>query len=175
MQKQMVIVLAMHGIPPADFPRPELEEFLALHARFKRADKVDRQGYEHYEELEAKLRYWPRTEETDPYHAAALGLVQALSRAAGCEVFLGFDEFCAPSLDEALDRASASEAHSVLVVTPAMTQGSEDSEGNIPAAISRARERHPGRRIVYAWPFPVDEVAAFLAGQAVQFLTPDYT
>jgi len=175
MQKQMVIVVAMHGVPPADFPRPELDEFIALHTRFERAARVDRQDCERYEELETRLRYWPRTEDTDPYHAAALGLVQALSGAADCEVFLGFDEFCAPALDEALDRAAAAEADSVLVVTPTMTQGSKYSERDIPAAISRARERHPGRRIVYAWPFPLAEVAAFLAGQARQYLTPDHT
>ncbi len=101
--------------------------------------------------------------------------MQELSHAADCEVFLGFDEFCAPSLDEALDRATASEADSVLVVTPTMTQGGAHSERDIPAAISRARERHPGKRIVYAWPFPVGDVAAFLAGQARQYLTPDHT
>jgi sirohydrochlorin cobaltochelatase len=170
----MVIVLAMHGVPPADFPRPELGELLALHARFERAARLDRQGSERYEELETKLRYWPRTEDNDPNHAAALQLVQALTLAAGCDVFLGFDEFCAPALDEALDRAAASGADAVVVVTPAMTQGGEYSERNIPAAISRARERHPGKRIVYAWPFPVADVAGFLAGQAGQFLTSNH-
>jgi sirohydrochlorin cobaltochelatase len=174
MQKQMVIVLAMHGVPPSDFPRPELEELLALHARFEHAARVDRKGYERYEELETKIRYWPRTEDNDPYHAASLELGRALSDAAGCEVLVGFNEFCAPGLDETLDRAAGSGAGTVLVVTPMMTQGGEHSERDIPSAISRARERHPGRRIVYAWPFPIADVAGFLAGQALQFVTPDH-
>jgi len=175
MKKQMVIVLAMHGVPPADFPRPELEEFLAIHARLEHAERIDKPGCERYEELETRLRFWPRTEDNDPYHAASLELGRALGSAAGYEVLVGFNEFCAPGLDETLDKAVASEADSVLVATPMMTQGGEHSERDIPSAICRARERHPGRRIVYAWPFPVTDVAAFLAGQVRQFLTPDHT
>jgi len=169
----MVVVLAMRGVPPADFPRQELGEYFTLHARFQHPAKVDEPGVERHEELEIKLRYWPRTEDNDPYHAASLELGRALSRAVGCEVVVGFNEFCAPGLDEALDLAAASGAKSVLVVTPLMTGGGELSERDIPAAVSRARERHAGRRIVYAWPFPVADVAAFLAGQALQYSSPD--
>ncbi len=173
MNRQMVVVLAMHGVPPSDFPRQELEEFFALHARFEHAAAAASAGHERYEELETRMRYWPRTDENDPYHAASLELAGALSRAADCEVLVGFNEFCAPDLAEALDRAVAAEAASVLVVTPMMTSGGEHSERDIPAAISRARERHSGRRIVYAWPFPVTDVAAFLAGQVRQFASLD--
>ncbi len=172
MNMQTVIVLAMHGVPPADFPRPELEEFFAIHARLEHADTTDRHGLERYRELETRLRSWPRTEENDPYHAASLKLGRALSSAAGCDVFVGFNEFCAPGLDETLDRAVASGAGSVLVVTPMMTQGGEHSERDIPLAIGRARERHPGCRIVYAWPFPVADAAKFLAEQVRQFSSP---
>jgi len=171
--KRMVVVLAMHGVPPADFPKRELDEFFALHAKVDHTAVAEGPGYERYVELETSLRHWPRTEDNDPYHAASLKLGRALSSAAGCEVIVGFNEFCAPSLDEALDRAVASGASSVLVVTPMMTGGGEHSERDIPAAVSRARERYPGRRIVYAWPFPVADVAAFLAGQVRQFSTRD--
>jgi sirohydrochlorin cobaltochelatase len=174
MNEQMIIVLAMHGVPPADFPRPELEEFFALHARLEHAGGSDKRGLERYRELEARLSCWPRTEDNDPYHAASLKLGRALSSAAGCDVLVGFNEFCAPGLDETLDRAVASGAGSVLVVTPMMTQGGEHSERDIPSAISRARDRHPGRRIAYAWPFPVADVARFLAEQVRQFSSPDH-
>ncbi len=173
MTKRMVVVLAMHGVPPADFPRRELDEFFALHARVERAAVAEGPGYERYAELETKLRCWPRTEQNDPYQAASFELGRALSNAAGCEVVVGFNEFCAPSLDEALDRAVASGASSVLVVTPMMTGGGEHSERDIPAAVSRAQERYPGRSIVYAWPFPVASVAAFLAGQVRRFSSRD--
>jgi len=170
--KKTVIVLAMHGVPPTDFPRRELSEFFALHARFEHAAPAEGPGHVRYEELEQKLRNWPRTEENDRYYASSFELGRALSRAAGSEVVVGFNEFCAPSLDDALDRAVASGAESVSVVTPMMTGGGEHSERDIPAAISRARERHAGTRIVHAWPFPVEDVAAFLAAQIKRFSPP---
>src|SRR5512143_2434041 len=141
--KRLVIVLAMHGVPPADFPRRELDEFFALHMRLEHTAAASGPGYERYEELETRLKYWPRTEDNDPYHAASFELAGALGRAADCEVVVGFNEFCAPDLDEALDRAAATDAAAVFVVTPMMTHGGEHSERDIPAAISRARERHP--------------------------------
>ena len=172
--KRNVIVLAMHGVPPNDFPRSELAQFFALHARFEHAPGT---GLEHarYLELEKKVRNWPRTAHNDPYHAASLELAQELSRASGSDVLVGFNEFCAPSLDEALDQAAAPGAESVLVVTPMMTRGGEHSEADIPAAIARARERHPGCEFVYAWPFPAADVAAFLAGQAARFRASPHT
>lgn len=172
MKKDTIIVLAMHGVPPADFPRRELDEFFALHGRLKSAAANEGPDYERYQELEVKLRCWPRTEDNDPYHAASFELARELSRAAGCEVVVGFNEFCAPSLDDALDRAAGSGAERVVVVTPMMTGGGEHSEREIPAAISRARERHPGRRIAYAWPFAAADVADFLAAQVARFTTP---
>jgi sirohydrochlorin cobaltochelatase len=170
--KQIVIVLAMHEVPPADFPRQELDEFLTLHARFEHVAAGGGPGCERHEELETRMRHWPRTEDNDPYHAASYDLARELSRVARCEVVVGFNEFCAPGLDQALDLAVASKAASVLVVTPMMTGGGEHSEKDIPSAISRARERHTGKRIVYAWPFPVADVAAFLAVQVAQFAPP---
>jgi sirohydrochlorin cobaltochelatase len=172
--KQIVIVLAMHGVPPADFPRQELDEFLTLHARFEHGAAGGGPGYERYEELETRMRHWPRTEDNDPYHAASYELARELSRVARCEVVVGFNEFCAPGLDQALDLAVASKAASVLVVTPMMTGGGEHSEKDIPSAISRARERHTGKRIVYAWPFQVADVAAFLVAQVAQFSPPNH-
>jgi len=169
-----VIVLAMHGVPPSDFPRQELGEFFALHARFDHAAMTEDPGCTRYGELERKIRGWPRTPDNDRYHAASLELARELSRASGCDVVVGFNEFCAPGLDEALDRAAASGAKSVLVVTPMMTGGGEHSERDIPAAVGRARERHPGRRIIYAWPFPVDDVAAFLAAQVARFSSSEH-
>jgi len=173
MSTDRIIVLAMHGVPPAGFPNRELNEFFALHARFEHASPSCDPAWTRHKELEEKLRDWPRTKENDAYHAASYELARTLSCAAGYEVVVGFNEFCAPTLDQALDLAVASKASSVLVVTPMMTGGGEHSEKDIPSAISRARQRHPGKRIVYAWPFPVADVAAFLAAQVAQFSPPN--
>jgi sirohydrochlorin cobaltochelatase len=85
-------------------------------------------------------------------------------------VIVGFNEFCAPSLDDALNRGIALGAEKVIVVTPMMTRGGEHAEVDIPAAIRAAQARHPEIPIIYAWPFRVSEVADFLAAHVAGFL-----
>jgi sirohydrochlorin cobaltochelatase len=165
-----VIVLAMHGVPPSDFPRQELAEFFVMHSRFEHASVSDDPAWVRYSELEKKLRDWPRTKDNDPYHAASFELGQELGKATGCHVVVGFNEFCAPSLDDALDHAAGSGARRIVVVTPMMTQGGEHSEQDIPGAVVRARVSHPSVEFIYAWPFPVPDVARFLAEQVARSL-----
>jgi len=156
----------MHGSPPTDFPRGELQEFFTLHARMHSAPPERPQEMrQRYAELEARMRNWPRNADNDPFFAASKELARLLSDAAGCPVELGFNEFCAPGLDEALDRAASRSPAEVIVVTPMMTRGGEHSEQDIPQAIERARARHPHVRFRYAWPFDAARVARFLAEQ----------
>lgn len=166
-----VIVLAMHGAPPNDFPKDAMAELFGLHGRLEHAAGPERAALERrHAELEARMRTWPRTTANDPFHAGSLQLAEQLREHTGCPVVVGFNEFCAPSLDEALDQAVAQSPSRVIVITPMMTPGGGHSEIDIPAAITRAQERHPGIPIVYAWPFAVSEVARFLAAQMAQFL-----
>lgn len=161
-----VIVLAMHGAPPTDFPRQEIGELFMLHLRLAHTRGPERTALEQrVAELDARVRAWPRTPQNDPFYAGSLDLAAHLERVAGCPVIVGFNEFCAPSLDEALDRAAALADGRVVVVTPMVTRGGEHSEVDIPAAIQRARERHPQTLIVYAWPYSIGAVAQFLADQ----------
>jgi sirohydrochlorin cobaltochelatase len=161
-----IIVLVMHGAPPNDFPRQEMGEFFTLHGGMEHAAGDQRQAMaRRYDELHAKMRAWPRTPENDPFHAASIEMGEHLGQAANREVIVSFNEFCAPPLDEALDQAAASGAGLVIVVTPMMTRGGEHAEVDIPAAIERARERHPGVAFRYAWPFDMADVARFLTAQ----------
>ena len=165
-----VIMLAMHGAPPKDFPERETAELFGLHARLEHASGPERAGLERrYAELDAKMRAWPRTAQNDPFYVGAHDVADHLGRATGCEVVVGFNEFCAPSLDEALDQAAMQAADRVVVITPMMTRGGEHSEVDIPAAIRRAQERHPGLSIRYVWPFEASDVAAFLAARIQRF------
>jgi sirohydrochlorin cobaltochelatase len=150
---ETAIVLAMHGAPPNDFPGEERA------GEKERASLAARHG-----ELEARMRAWPRTEANDPFHAGSVAIAQALANASGLAVILGFNEFCAPSLEEALGQA-ALEYRRVIVVTPMLTAGGEHAGADIPAAIERARIRHPRTDFLYAWPFEPADVAAFLAAQ----------
>lgn len=167
---KITIVLAMHGVPPHDFSRPELLELLGWHARLTHADGLERAALEsRHADLDAKVRAWPRTAENDPFYVGSLDLAAHLRQATSQDVIVGFNEFCAPSLDEALDQAAARGATQVVVVTPMVTPGGEHSEMDIPAAIRRAQERHPGNSFSYAWPFDPAAVAQFLAAQVAQF------
>ena len=167
-----VIVLAMHGAPPSDFPKPELAEFMRLHAQLDHGDRTP--PYElvrgRHEELDRRVRRWPRTEANDPFYAGSMKLAAELEQATRLKVFAGFNEFCAPSLDEAFDEGVRSGAAKVIVVTPMMTRGGEHAERDIPAAIERARRRHPAIEFVYAWPFPPADTAQFLADHARIFI-----
>jgi sirohydrochlorin cobaltochelatase len=161
-----VIILAMHGAPPRDFPEQEMREFFGLHARLEHASEPELAAMEgRYAELDAKMRAWPRTAENDRFWAASHELADRLGQAASAEVIVGFNEFCGPDLDEALERAVARDADQIVVVTPMMTRGGQHAEVDIPAAVRRAQTRHPSVSISYVWPFDSAEVAEFLAGQ----------
>jgi sirohydrochlorin cobaltochelatase len=164
-----VVVLAMHGSPPRDFPKAQVTLVVGLHMWLERASGLVRAMIErYYTRLDARICTWPRTVENDPFHAASQELAAQLSQETGCEVIVGYNEFCAPGLDEALDQAVAQGAEKVVVVTPMMTPGGEHAEEDIPAAIRRAKKRHPALEFIYAWPFKVEDVAQFLAIQVEQ-------
>ena len=164
-----IIVLVMHGEPPRDFPREVIGEYFLLHERLASAPP-DRQAAlrERLRELDHQMRAWPRTPDNDPFYGGSLALAAALEQVAGMPVIVAFNEFCAPALPEALDRA-ATMASRVIVVSPMMTRGGTHAEGDIPRAVEQARRRHPDVRFVYAWPYDTHEVAAFLARHIRRF------
>jgi sirohydrochlorin cobaltochelatase len=164
------IVLAMHGAPPLDFPKDEMAEFFSLHARVGHAGgEAAASPAQRFAELEGKMRAWPRTANNDPFYAGSLELAEQLRRESDLEVIVGFNEFCSPTLLEALDRA-AERADKILVITPMMTRGGEHSAVDIPEAIAAARQNYPGKEFVYVWPFPTRDIARFLADQLSRHL-----
>jgi len=174
---QKVVVLVMHGVPPSDFPRDEAGEYFRLHGEFGDEHHAPQSGRDprsgarrRYAELDEKMRLWPRTPENDPYHSGSLRLAQELRRATGLDVIVAFNEFCGPSVDEALALAASNGAGKVVAITPMMTSGGGHSEVDIPNAVERARREHPQVEFAYAWPFNEEEIAGFLAAQVSRFL-----
>jgi len=162
------VVLAMHGEPPRDFHRADLARFFQLQAQPQRQHNP--QLEQEYRELERRLRAWPRTPDNDPFHAGAHQLGQELARQLGCPVQVGFHEFCAPSVEQALQAAAQSGVRRVVVLTPMATPGGSHSAREIPALVARVARSFPRVQFVYAWPFPLPALAAFLAQQARRFL-----
>jgi sirohydrochlorin cobaltochelatase len=166
-----IIILAMHGSPPKDFPPRELGEFFGLHARMESAPRsMDAASRERYAELDRKMRSWKRTAENDPFYAGSLALVNNLAETSELETRLAFNEFCDPSLEAAIRQAAADGATRIMVVTPMMTAGGEHAEVEIPAELERLKAEFSGVDLVYAWPFSPHDVALFLNAQVQRFL-----
>lgn len=173
------IVLASHGSPPADFPHAEMADFFRLHAQLESGNSHGR-GVQpltdvrvRYKQLENKMRNWPRSETNDPFYTGTISLAKELEAESGLPVIVGFNEYCAPSLDEALEKAVAKGADRVVVITPMMTSGGSHSEHDIPESIKGAKTKNPDVEFVYAWPFDRSKAANFLAAQVVSFISKE--
>jgi sirohydrochlorin cobaltochelatase len=121
-------------------------------------------------ELEQHLRRWPRTPENDPYQAG-LEALAAHWRGRLKDVYfaLAYNEFCAPTLEEAVDEVVGAGASQVTIVPTMFTPGGSHSEIEIPAAIEALTARHPHVRLRYAWPFDLDLIAGMLTEHLQRF------
>ena len=166
-----VIVLAMHGTPPIDFPKQELAEFFRLHSSVAEVNSENQESFQkRYSLLDNKMRNWPRNEQNDPFHTASQEMAAHLSEVTGYEVIVGYNEFCAPSLDEALQSAANKNAGKIIVATPMMTRGGEHAEKDIPAELNEFSKLHPQITVVYAWPFDTTRVAQFISEHISRFI-----
>ncbi|MFW9978733.1 MAG: sirohydrochlorin chelatase [Candidatus Thorarchaeota archaeon] len=166
-----IVVLAMHGVPPNDFPTGELTELFRLHGQLQHIPPhADPYLQQRHDELDVKIRNWPRNESNDPYWGASYILGKTIESLTNWKVIVGFNEFCAPSIDDAMEEAILQSPKRIIVVTPMMTAGGEHSEVDIPDAIARARHKHADIEIVYAWPFKTEEIAKFLVKQIEKHL-----
>jgi sirohydrochlorin cobaltochelatase len=155
------VVLVGHGGVPTDFPRKDLARLKALESR-RRAEGGAMTDEER--ELDAAIRSWPRTAETDPYKAGFERLAASLAAELGeTRLYLAYNEFCAPALEQAVARAIADGARAVTVVPSMLTPGGVHAEIEIPEVIAALREVHAGVEIAYAWPFALEHVARFFA------------
>ncbi|OGR87488.1 MAG: hypothetical protein A3A86_01695 [Elusimicrobia bacterium RIFCSPLOWO2_01_FULL_60_11] len=162
MPGKTVIIVAMHGMPPSDFPKDQLSEWGRLHSTGASGKR--------YLELDENIRNWPRTLENDPYHAASYRLAGRMKELTGLEVIVGFNEFAKPGMGESFDLAVRSGATRVVVVTPMMTRGGSHSESDIPAEIEKAKARYPALAVGYVWPFDEGKISEFLTRQLEPYL-----
>jgi sirohydrochlorin cobaltochelatase len=156
-----VVVLVGHGAAAKDCPRELVSRLKALEGarRARREPPSDEERA-----LDARVRGWPRTEETDPYGAGLDVLRAALAaRLPGVRVLVAFNELAAPSLEEAIRGVLSEGVRDVYVVTSMPTPGGVHAEVEIPEALDALRAEHPDARITYAWPFDARAVAELFA------------
>lgn len=154
------VILVGHGGVPTDCPP-------ALVSEFKRQEAAAR-GTPTPALLEAdrKLREWPRTAQTDPYKAGLEAIAKALAASLpGHFVLEAYNEFCAPSLEDAFAEAVKRGAKRVTVISTMYTRGGIHSECEIPEILDRLRAEYPGVRVDYSWPFDMSAIAGMLAAE----------
>lgn len=164
------IVLIMHGMPPKDFPTEEKKEYMKLRSKYNDTVLNPEDKYSvRYHDLDLKMRKWPRNKDNDLFSVASNDLGRDLEVATNSTVFVGFNEFCSPSAEEALESAAQAGSDEIVVVTPMLTPGGNHSEEEIPALIKQAQANHPEKIFRYAWPFNSLEVARFLVRHMQRF------
>ena len=161
MSERAAIVLVGHGGIAKGIPPELVGELKRLEAERQRGGEAHMSERE--AELDRQVRNWPRTPESDPYKFGLEALANRLApRLGGRRLMVAYNEFCAPSVDDAIDTLVAEGWNRLTLVTTMFTRGGSHAEFEIPALVAAARQRHPRIRIDYAWPFDLEQIADFL-------------
>lgn len=164
------VVLVGHGGIPKDCPQELVTKLKRLESQ-RRAAKLPPSSEEI--ELDTTIRRWPRTAETDPYRSGLESVAESLRPQLNGAIFaLAYNEFCAPTLEEAVEELVKKGATSIIVTTTMFTPGGSHSEVEIPEILDHLRPRYPGVELRYAWPFDLKRVAQTLAEQIQRFTIP---
>ncbi len=165
------VVLIGHGAPATDCPPQLIGELMALEWSAHNGSHAAGGLQGRAAQLDAQIREWPRVESNDPYKVGLERLAQALRPLVPTEFLaVGYNEFCRPSVAEAIEQVLQRGAGRVFVIPSMMTPGGIHSEQDIPRALEAVRAAHPGITIEYLWPFELQQVAALLAAHVSQAL-----
>jgi sirohydrochlorin cobaltochelatase len=161
------VILVGHGGIPKGCPQELVSKLKRLEAQ-RRAAKLPPSPEEI--ELDARIRQWPRTPETDPYQSGLQAVAARLRPQLDGVLFgIAFNEFCAPTLEEAVEDLIVQGATQITVTTTMFTPGGSHSEVEIPEILDHLRSQHPGVELRYAWPFDLQLVANTLLEQVRRF------
>jgi len=163
------VILIGHGGIPKDYPGDLVTKLKRLEAQRKAAG-APMSKEEH--ELDQKIRLWPRTPETEPYQAGLDSLATHLKSLLDSTHFsTAYNEFCTPTLSEAIEQQITDGAKDITVVSTMFTPGGSHSEFEIPQELAELRQKHPDITLTYAWPFDLGKVAEMLSEHLKQFQT----
>ena len=162
------VVLVGHGGIAKDCPAELVSKLKRLEVQ-RRAAGIPPSVEE--QELDARIRRWPRTAATDPYRAGLEAVGAALRPLLNGALFaLAYNEFCAPTVEEAIEDLVSRGATEIVVATTMLTPGGSHSEIEIPEILHGVRARHPEVAIQYAWPFDACMIAQVLNEQVRKFM-----
>lgn len=157
------VVLVGHGGIPKDCPQELVTRLKRLEAQ-RRAAKQPPSPEEL--ELDQKIRQWPRTKVTDPYQSGLEAVGAALRPQLNGALFaMAYNEFCAPTLEEAVEDLVKQGATSITVLTTMFTPGGSHSEVEIPEILDHLRPLYPTVELRYAWPFDLELIGKTLTEQ----------
>ena len=162
--QRTAVVLIGHGAPATDCPPQLVGELMSLEWRSNSAGHDYQQVQGRAAQLDTTIRGWPRHAANDPYKVGLERVAEALRPLLPSDLLaIGYNEFCRPSIAEAIEDVIRQGATTVLVLPSMLTPGGVHAEVDIPRELAVIRQAHPGVRIEYLWPFDLQEVAALLA------------
>jgi sirohydrochlorin cobaltochelatase len=154
------IILVGHGGIPKDYPGDLVTKLKRLEAQ-RRAAGMPMSAEEL--ELDTKIRTWPRTPETDPYQAGLEALATQMKLLINGSLFaMAYNEFCEPTLTQAVEHLIQQGAESITIVSTMFTPGGSHSEYEVPAELAKLRQKHPMVTLNYAWPYDLSHVSKML-------------
>jgi sirohydrochlorin cobaltochelatase len=161
------VILVGHGGLPADCPPDVVSKLKRLEMDRRR------RGVPASEEemvLDRKVRDWPRTPESDPYKVGLEKLANNLAnKMPDCKIVAAYNEFCAPSIEDAVDSLAASGVKSIYLVSSMFTPGGSHSEKEIPEDVGVLQKKYPDVNFQYAWPFDLNKIAELMVGHLEDF------
>ena len=161
------IILVGHGGIPKGYPADEVSKLKRLEAQRRAAGQP--MSVEELK-LDTKIRTWPRTPETDPYQAGLEALGAEMKPMVNGALFsLAYNEFCGPTLEQAVEDLIQKGAQSITVVSTMFTPGGSHSEYEIPEELEELRHKHPGVTLNYAWPYNLAHVSKMLVEHIAPF------
>ena len=137
--KKIGVVLAVHGVPPSDWP----QQNRALSEPMERQDHRISKG----------VRLRPSTPENDAFSAETEELAQRVKEKGGYDILeVGHNEFGGQSVAEAIEKVIAQGARRVIVVPTMFTKGGIQIEGDTSRTVTALQEEHPEVEIIYTQP-----------------------
>lgn len=165
LDQDSVVLLIGHGRTASDTPAHLVNEYALARA------VRDREPIR-FENATKQLREWPRDGINDPYREGLKRIAGVLQHELdGTRVAVAYNEFCGPSIGEAITALVEEGVSSVIVMTTMITPGGNHAERDIPEALKELELVFPDLNIHYVWPFPLAAIGKFLAESVKYALT----